>query len=314
MDKFLAEVKTGDFSRSARPKRMKLKGGMDQVRRQMHREGGVRSGNIWKYSMLGSQNAITEMPEPEPPKKSDKELADEIAKKVVEDLEKNKPTPTPPAPEKPEPPSPPPAPEPPKPAPKKEPRQPPSVRPPFDLNTPEGKRLLKEYDDYYIDTYGYKESEDIREALRVDSREFTDALRLIRKINLSIKKAPAPDKFEMFGRALLDKFADGIIEILGIAVGAGAKRAGIPDIATGTLIESVKEIARDFKPSNPKDFTQTMRELRAKLLEGKPHWKSKYEEIAKAEFKEKVTKEIKDMDQGMPAGTGADPGKKKKKV
>ena len=305
MDKFLSQVKTGDFSRSARPKRMKLKGGMDQVRRQIHQEGGVRSGNIWKYSMLGSQNAITEMPEPEPPKKSDKELADEIAKKVVEDLEKNKPVPTPaPAP------APKPEPEPPTPA--KESR-PPTEKEPYDLSTPAGKQSLKEMGQYLIDELGYKESEAARRAVEVDSKAFTDALRMIRKINLSIKKAPK-NNFEMFGRALLDKFADGIIEVLGMAVGAGAKRAGIPDIAAGTIIESVKEIARDFKPSNPKDFTQTMRELRAKLLEGKPHWKSKYDEIAKAEFKEKIEKEIKDMDQGMPAGTGADPGKKKKKV
>jgi hypothetical protein len=271
------------------------------------------TGGIPKYSMLGSQNAIGYVPiaypvstqtEPELPAKKDsgtgtepppepesggfgrtqsKESQEAMAKRK-EEAEKK------PAPEKP--------------AAKK-----PSEKEPYDLSTAEGKKNLAEMGQYLIDEYGYKESEDIRRAVEVDSKAFTDALRLIRKINLSIKKAPRDD-FEKVGQSLLNVFADGVIEVLGMAVGAGAKKAGIPDIAAGTIIESVKDIAKDFKPSNPKDFVQTMREMRAKLLEGKPHWRSKYDEIMKSEWDEKVKKEIADMDAGVPAG--AEPPKKRK--
>jgi hypothetical protein len=161
MDEFLAKVHTGHFSlQPLRP--MKIEGGIGNIRvLYLGREGNIR-----KYSMLGSQNAITETP----PVWDEKKLADDIAKKIEKSIlpgqTKKEPTPAPtPAP------SPTPAPAPsPEPAPGKELPKP-SIPPPYLL--PSQRPLMDQWNEYLKSRYGEKESLPYVDKVVDESEEFS---------------------------------------------------------------------------------------------------------------------------------------------
>lgn len=286
MDLFMFKAHTNQLSLH-QPRPRKIKGGIREVRKQIHREGGVRTGNIWTYSMLGSQNAITAVPEA-PTEKSQTELADEIAKKVIDDL---KPKPTPPTPA----PTPAPSPAPPAPEPLPEPKNPPPHKPPYDLSTEEGRRQLKELDDFYKDTYGAKASAVKRDEIKQDSEGFTLAMEAIRKINKEINAFNKDDarRWKEWANNILVKFGDEIIDILSAGAGLALQEFGISTKASGPIINEVKDILKQYKPTTPQDFVKSMKELRAKLLEGKPHWKAKYAQLVNADL-QKITKKIEE--------------------
>ena len=307
MDKLMFEIKTGQFSLQ-HPKPMKIKGGMDSVR---HTIAG-REGGIYKYSMLGSQNAISEVPEiPEPPKPhDDSKLADDIAKKIIDDLNKEKQQETgmiggmggkqsetskiiteltkrdqeKEAKAKAE-----------------EQRQEeisknakiPSDPPPFDLDTPEGKKGIAEVDKYLIEKYGKKQAVVLRDALLDDSKGFTKTLKMIREINKKITAFNLNDaeRWEQWANNMVVEYGDMIIDALGKGSELALAEYGIPPEKSQQFIGGVTSIIKKFKPSTSKDFVKTMNELKAKLLEGKPHWKAKYNAIAKINW-DKIGKDI----------------------
>lgn len=319
----MAEIKTGQFSLH-HPKPMKIKGGISSVRKIY----AGREGNIWKYSMLGSQNAITETPEipkteaekKEEKKKDETKLADDIAKKVIDDMTKQEE-----AKRKEE-------------EAKKEAQKGllggggkgtqsesskiiqeltkkerekeakaeaekkaeeersanaklPAEAPPYDLMTEQGKAQLEELDKYYVDKFGKKESAIKRMELKEDSEGFTLAIEMIRKINREITAFNRDDarRWKQWANNILVEFGDKIIDYLGKGTQlALAEFGGIPPPASAPVIDKVKDILKYFKPTEPQDFVRAMKELQAKLLEGKPHWKAKWNAIAKASFEKKM--------------------------
>jgi hypothetical protein len=329
MDKFLAEVKTGQFSLH-QPKPIKIKGGISNVRKLYT----GREGNIWKYSMLGSQNAISETPDipktdaevKEEKKKDESKLADDIAKKVIEDMTKQEDI-------------------------KKEAQRgllggggkgtqseaskivgeltkreqekeakakaeeeaqqkrsdeatPPGDVPPYDLSTEAGKKGLEELNQYYIDKFGKKESAIKRQEIKEDSEGFTITYDAFKKINQEITKFNLSDKrrWEEWAHNILVEFGDTIIDALGKGTGLALQEyGGIPMQASEKYIDKIKDILKQYKPKEAKDFVKSMKEMQTALLDGKPHWKAKINKLSKDAF-DKFLKEFM-------GGIGADTGK-----
>lgn len=315
------EIKTGQFSLKQQPP-MKIKGGISKIRKSQ----AVREGTIWKYSMLGSQNAISETPETEKTdeeKKAEKEkdeskLADDIAKKVIDDMTKDtsvglggnkgkqsesskiiqelkEKEQTKEAEQKAE-------------EERSKNAKLPEEVPPYDLSTPSGKKALEDLDTFYIDKFGKKESGIKRMELREDSEGFTTTIQIIRKINKEINKFNLDDssRWKQWANNILVEFGDEIIDVLGKGTQVAlAEFGGVPPPASKPVIDKVTTILKQFKPTDKKDFVNSMKQLQKELLDGKPHWKAKWNAIAKASW----DKMIKEWDTKMGGVAGDDSGK-----
>lgn len=278
VSEFLFNAKTGLVD--ARPTRMiSNKGGIEEIRKRTKKQ--LRSGGFNTYSMLGSQNAMSAEPEnkleidiefgeepptvepapelpPEPkektnlPDQTNKELLggsggkqSEASKEAMEER-------------------------------KREEAKEPSVKPPFDLSSEQGKKELQTYKEYLKLRYGKDIGRMRSDELEKDSQGFTVALKAYREINKQISAFNKDDgrRWSQWARNTFVKFADQIID----AISMGA--SSVAPEAKGA-IDSIQFIVKQFKPTDQKDFVGSMKELQRKLFEGKPEWKDKLNAINK---------------------------------
>jgi hypothetical protein len=323
MDKFLAQVQTGQFSLH-QPKPMKIKGGISSVRKLYK----GREGGIWKYSMLGSQNAISgEVPKTEEQRKEDKKkeeskLADDIAKKVIEDMTKKEKTILPGQP-----------------TPTEQSKQilkgqtlqepekktlggdggmqneesrsdtavMPDHEPPYYL--PQEQSQLNEMTEFLKLRYGDKETRRERDFLNKDSKNFSLAVDKAKEINKAINKWKAKDlgkedlmnKLKAVSSWFLDKVVDfgtGKIDFKTQDKDKPKDKDGKIDeskidkpkeislgLATDLAKEGVKELKKIAQKTflSPESYEATMRAIQDTIFAQKPDWKSKWESLLAVE-------------------------------
>lgn len=175
----------------------------------------------------------------------------------------------------------------------------PNEKPPFDLSNPEGKKAMEQYDAYVVKRYGENAGNLKSDEVKTESEGFTASLNAWRSINKQITAFNRDDmrRWSEWANNTFKKYGDQIIEAL--SYGANTLYPGSKE-----LIDDIKGLAKSFKPSDEKDFVKSMKELQAKLFEGRPEWKKKLNEIAVVswvKFMEKY-KDVFDVDDGGTEG------------
>lgn len=165
----------------------------------------------------------------------------------------------------------------------------PSHRPPYYLDSSDGKKQMAEYQGYLVDRYGSTEGRKLADELETDSKGFTKAFNMQRDIN---KKITAFNKdqagqWKQWANNVLVEYGNDIIDIFG---DLGKKLA--PQGAYA--IDKISGILKRFKPTEMQDFSKAMLEVQAKLWEGRPEWKAKLNELLQPEL-EKLKKKAEDM-------------------
>lgn len=152
----------------------------------------------------------------------------------------------------------------------------PSEKPPYDLSSPEGKKALDDYEEYVMKRYGKDAGKLKADETKVDSEGFTATLNAWRSINKEITAFNRDDarRWGEWANNTFKKYGDQIIDVL--SIGAGTLYPG-----SKALITEVSQLVKQFKPSDEKDFVGSMKQLQAKLFEGRPEWKKKVNEIVK---------------------------------
>lgn len=184
----------------------------------------------------------------------------------------------------------------------------PAEKPPFDLSTSEGKKQLEAYQTYLVQRYGEDAGQIKADETKTDSEGFTAAFVSWKRISKKIREFKFDDtrQFLEFANNTLVEFGDDIIDAL---------KFGASTIYPGSkaIIDKVAGFAKKYKPKDKQDFVAGMKELQNKLFEGRPEWKRKLGEIVS----EAVNKFIEELDKeaGIEQITDAmyEVGKKKKK-
>lgn len=317
--RFLYEAKTGLITlQGNKPTSISTRGSISHIRES---QKAYVEGNIRQYSLLGSQNAIsksgnpietraqgvqTKFVKPETAaegtpttfvkpesvstetkfKKTEEMIAKDIAKKVEEDLKK------------------------------KELEQEeisrkakePAEKPPFDIDSPEGKQDFKNYVKYLSDKYTQKIAQIEIDKIYQESGAFSVAIRAINKMEKAIDRfnQNKTSKFaewlnnevsDLLGTAIseVSDFMKNIIKGV-ITTGTGGPGIIVGEL-TGRLIDEVKETIKSaarFK----RDYVGNLQKLIDELFSiGGRSWESKYAKI-KAEWTRK-NKEIEETTQRM---------------
>lgn len=261
---------------NVKPARMiSNKGSIGDIRKRT--KAMLRPPGFPKYGMLGSQNAMSSEAPKENKIEIDIEITDEnppIEPKPVEPVEPKPIEPTP------------------------EPKEPliggkggkqsekskeemeqrkrdeakaPASKPPYDLSTKVGQDDLKAYIEYIKLRYSNKETiRDKIEELEKDSAGFTMAIKTYRQINKQISafNKDQANTWKQWANNILVEFGDDIID----ALQKGAMKVA-PQMKVA--IEGIKKILQHFKPTEMKDFVNSMKQIQDKLFEGKPEWKER---------------------------------------
>jgi hypothetical protein len=150
----------------------------------------------------------------------------------------------------------------------------PSEKPPFDLSNAEGKKAMEEYDAYVVQRYG-KDAGNLKSSeVKTDSEGFTLALKSWKEINRAISSFNLDDKrrWTEWANNTFKKYGDDIIGVL--SVGAGTLYPG-----SKVIIDDIAKELKKFKPKDEKDFVGSMKQLQTKLFEGRPEWRKKIDKL-----------------------------------
>jgi hypothetical protein len=271
-------AKTGSLTTNhARP--ISNKGTVNDIRRRT--EASLRKAGFPKYAMLGSGNAITDQSSGSEP------LEIEID---IPGLGPGGAAPAAPA-----------APAPPPEDDKKKSILPgrtqsdaskavkPNHSPPYNLETPEGKKQLAEYQGYLMDRYGSTEGRAKADEVEADSRGFTKAYKTNREINIKITQ------FNRDQSAMWKQWANNAIVLYGNDIIDALNQLGKRQAPQASwAIDKISDIVKRFKPTEMQDFSKAMLEIQGKLWEGRPEWKAKLAELQRPEL-EKLKKKMEDM-------------------
>ena len=165
----------------------------------------------------------------------------------------------------------------------------PSEKPPFDLSTSEGRKALEDYKAYLLQHYGEESGQIKADEITEDSQGFTAMFIAWRKIAKEIRAFKFDDtrQFLEWANNTVVEFGNDIVDAL--AFGASTIYPG-----SKIIINEISTAIKKFKPKNKEDFVAGMKELQNKLLEGRPEWKQKLGQIvseAVNKFAEELDKE-----------------------
>ena len=176
----------------------------------------------------------------------------------------------------------------------------PSAQPPFNLADSKDKADYDAYIEYYNTRYGKDVARPEIDKLKKDSEGFTIALKGYKVLQDQINKFNRDDAkrwAEWFNNVLV-KFGDTIID--GLSLGASTL---FPE--NKAIIDNIKDFSKKFVPKTPKDAVAGIKKLQSEMFAGKPSWNKKLNVIKKDAF-DKLVNELEaeiggigDMDEVM---------------
>jgi hypothetical protein len=150
----------------------------------------------------------------------------------------------------------------------------PNEKPPFDLSNAEGKQAMEDYRKYVLQRYGEDAGKLKADEVRIDSEGFTLALKSWKQINRAISSFNLDDKrrWTEWANNTFKKYGDDIIGAL--SLGAGTLYPG-----SKAIIDEIANEVKKFKPKDEKDFVGAMKQLQTKMFEGRPEWRKKIDKL-----------------------------------